>query len=104
MWTPEGLKVAFGNREAVPAPTAVAGRADRAARNMLENLPMFLALMLAVRVGGHSTPAVVLGANVFFWARVVYWPVYVAGVAYVRTLVWSASIVGLVMIGIAALG
>lgn len=104
LWTPSGLKLAFGNRDVLPEPAPQAGRADRAARNMLENLPLFLALMLAARVSGHSTPAVAAGASVFFWARVVYWPVYLAGIPYVRTLVWTTSIAGLAMIGAAVLG
>jgi uncharacterized MAPEG superfamily protein len=28
----------------------------------------------------------------------VYWPVYLAGIAYVRTLVWFVSIIGLILI------
>jgi uncharacterized MAPEG superfamily protein len=105
LWTPAGMKVAFGNREAVPEPTPLAGRADRAARNMLENLPLLVALLLAARWSGHSSStSVAMGASVFFWARLVYWPVYLGGLPYVRTLIWAASIVGLAMIGGAALG
>ncbi len=104
LWTPPGMKVAFGNREAVPAPTPLAGRADRAGRNMLENLPLLVALLLAAHVAGRSSsPDVTSGASVFFWARLVYWPLYVIGVPYLRTLVWGLSIFGLVLIGAAAL-
>jgi uncharacterized MAPEG superfamily protein len=38
-----------------------------------------------------------LGAEVFFWSRVLYLPVYYAGIAYLRTLVWLASVIGLAM-------
>jgi uncharacterized MAPEG superfamily protein len=104
LWTPPGMKVAFGNREAVPDPTPLAGRADRAARNMLENLPLLVALLLAAHVAGRSSsPDVTAGASLFFWARVVYWPLYVVGVPYLRTLSWGVSIFGLVLIGLAVL-
>ena len=35
-WTPPGLMDAFGNREGLPTPSGMAGRADRAARNMIQ--------------------------------------------------------------------
>jgi len=37
-WTVPGLNLAFGNREDLPDPTLLAGRAERAMRNMLENM------------------------------------------------------------------
>jgi uncharacterized MAPEG superfamily protein len=43
------------------------------------------------------------GAQLYFWARVVYVPVYAAGIPVARTIVWTASIVGLVMVLLAAL-
>jgi uncharacterized MAPEG superfamily protein len=104
LWTPAGATVAFSSRDQVPEPTAVAARADRAARNMLENLPLFLALMLAVRISGHTGSDATAGANVFFWARVVYWPLYLAGVPYLRSTAWAVSVAGLAKIALAALG
>jgi uncharacterized MAPEG superfamily protein len=92
------MKVAFGNRDDVPEPTPLVGRADRAARNMLENLVLFTAVLAAVRLAGVHDGRVDLGAKIFFWARVAYFPVYLAGIAYVRTAIWSVSVVGLAMI------
>ena len=94
-WTPVGLAIAFGNRDNLPAATPLAGRAERAARNMLEGMLLFAALMLAAQIAGVVGPRVALGAQVFFWARLVYFPVYLAGIAYVRTAVWTVSMVGL---------
>ena len=96
-WTPQGLLEAFGNREGLPTPLGMAGRADRAFRNMIQGMVMFLALVLAPSIAGKASQAA-LGATVCFWARLVYWPVYLAGVAYLRTLVWLVSIVGLILI------
>jgi len=96
-WTPPGAQVAFGNREGLPTPLGLGGRADRAAKNQMEAMVMFLALVLAAHVAGKASQAA-LGATVFFWARVVYWPVYLAGIVYLRTLVWFVSVAGLVMI------
>src|SRR5262245_678543 len=96
-WSPEGMMVAFGNREGVVEPVGFGGRVDRAARNQIEAMVMFLAVVLAAQLAGKA-PQAAMGATIFFWARVVYWPVYLAGIPFVRTLVWAVSIVGLVLI------
>ncbi len=97
-WTPHGFVVALGNRDDLPAPSPLAGRADRAARNMLENLVLFVALLFAARLGGVDGAKLAPAAGVFFWARVVYFPVYLAGIRVLRTVVWGVSLVGLAMI------
>jgi uncharacterized MAPEG superfamily protein len=100
-WAPGGLKRAMGNRDDLPAPLPISGRADRAAKNMLENLAMFTALVAAVHFAGKTGWLADLGATLFFWARLAYWPTYLAGIAYLRTVVWLASIGGLGMLAVA---
>ena len=97
VWEPGGVMVAFGNREGIAPPTAVAGRADRAAKNQIEAMIMFLAVVLAAHIAGKSAQAA-YGATIFFWARLVYWPVYLAGIVYLRTLIWFVSLFGLFLI------
>jgi len=97
VWEPGGAQVAFGNREGMPPALGLAGRADRAAKNQMEAMVLFLALVLAAQVAGKGTQAA-YGATIFFWARLVYWPVYLAGIPVLRTLVWLVSIVGLILI------
>jgi uncharacterized MAPEG superfamily protein len=96
MWTPAGAEIAFGNREGLPIPLGLAGRADRAAKNQLEAMVMFLALVLAAQIAGKASQ-VAFGATVFFWARLIYWPVYVAGIIYLRTLIWFVGMFGLIL-------
>ncbi len=100
-WTPPGAEIAFGNRENLPVALGPAGRSDRAAKNMMEGMIMFLAAVLAAQIAGKA-PQAALGATVFFWARLVYWPVYAAGIIYLRTAVWFVSIIGIGMIVIEA--
>jgi uncharacterized MAPEG superfamily protein len=102
-WTPEGKKLAFGNREAMPEPSPIAGRAQRAALNNLENLPLFIAAFAAARFSGAAPEALLPGAHLFVWARVVYVGVYLAGIPYLRTLVWLAGVIGIFWVGAAAL-
>jgi len=96
-WSPGGLMVAFSDREGVIAPLGLAGRADRAANNMIEAMAMFLAVVLAASIAGKA-PQAAFGATIFFWARVAYWPAYLAGIPVLRTLIWLVSIVGLILI------
>jgi uncharacterized MAPEG superfamily protein len=97
-WTAPGFTLAMSNRENMPAPSALAGRAERAARNTLDNFVLFAALVLAAHAAGATGARAELGADIFFWARLAYIPIYIAGIAYVRTAVWAISIIGLAMI------
>ena len=96
-WTLPGTILAFGNRENLPEATAFAGRAERTARNSLENFVLFAVAALAGQAAGVQSPEVATGAQLFFWARLVYIPIYYAGITYLRTAVWVVSIVGLAM-------
>jgi len=99
-----GLRFNFGNRDEQPRLSPIAGRADRAAKNLVENMPIFVAAMVAARFAGASPEEIAPGAHVFVWARVLYLGVYLAGVPYLRTLVFGVSIVGIFMIAGVALG
>ena len=39
-----------------------------------------------------------MGALVFFWARLIYAVIYLIGIPWLRTGVWTVSIVGLLLI------
>ncbi len=97
-WTPSGMLAALGNRETPQEPGAFAGRTQRAANNMLENMVLFTALALVAVVGGVADPRVELGARIFFWARLVYVPIYMIGIPVARTAVWAISVIGMGMI------
>jgi uncharacterized MAPEG superfamily protein len=94
-----GLAFNASARDAVVPPLAgVAGRVDRALRNLLETFPFFAAAALAVVVTQRTSANTALGAQIYFGARVVYVGLYAAGVPYARTLVWTASMVGIAMV------
>jgi uncharacterized MAPEG superfamily protein len=93
-----GLPKLAGNREGLAPCTGWAGRAQRAHHNMLENMVLFTALILVVAVSGKSNATTVLGAQLFFWARLAYAVVYLAGIPWLRTLVWLVSVIGLLLI------
>jgi len=93
-----GLPTLAGNRENMPAITGWAGRAERAHRNMIANLLLFAILVLVAQVTNKLDATTALGAQLFFWARLAYAVIYLAGIAWLRTAAWAVSVVGLVMI------
>ncbi len=97
-WTPSGARALAGNRDALPEASPMTGRAERAAINMLEAMIMFAPLVLTARAAAIPDAQTALGAQLFFFARLAYLPIYVLGVPYLRTLVWIVSLVGMGMI------
>lgn len=93
-----GLPALAGNREGLAPCTGWAGRATRAHHNMLESLVLFAALVLVAVAGGRTNSMTLLGAQLFFWARLVYAAVYLAGIPWLRTAVWLVSVIGLALI------
>ena len=93
-----GLVPLVGNREALPTLEGWTGRAQRAYRNMLESLIFFAALILVAQIAGKTSATTAFGAQLFFWARLAYAPVYVIGIPWLRTAIWGVSFVGLVQI------
>ncbi|WP_068073208.1 MAPEG family protein [Novosphingobium lentum] len=84
--------------ETMPPLNPVAGRLERARDNFLETLPIAIIALLGVVVAGKSSAGTALGGWIWLGARAVYLPLYWAGVPKVRTLVYLASVVGLVMV------
>lgn len=82
--------------------TGIAGRLERALRNFLETFPVFVAAVLLVHVLGRSGALSKWGAVLYFAARVVYVPLYVAGIPVIRSLVWNVAFVGIVLLLLAA--
>src|SRR3954468_2662184 len=94
-----GLAYNISSRDLPPAPvSAVTARLLRAFENFKETFVFFAVAVLAVAVTARQSPNSALGAQLYFWARLVYIPVYAAGIPVLRTLVWTASFVGLIMV------
>ena len=93
-----GLGYAISARDDWKNPTGVTGRIERSYFNLLETMPAFAALVLIVLYTGNANEMTALGAQIYFWGRVVYFPAYISGIPLVRTLVWAVSLVGLLMI------
>ena len=87
-----------GPRDAEPAPLGVmAGRAERASANFRETYPGFTVLVLALAVGGDAGGIGFAGTLIWFAARIVYIPLYLLGIPYIRSLVWLVAVGGLAL-------
>lgn len=84
----------------------LAGRAARALNNYRETYPAFVGLILALALvaptGAQGTG--LAGAWLWFGARILYVPLYLGGVPYVRSLVWLVSLLGLALMAAALFG
>lgn len=98
-----GGKWNAGPRDAeVPPPGKLAGRLMRAQANLFETLPLFIGAVLIASIEGKFGTLTFWGTHLYFFARVLYVPLYAFGISYIRSLVWLVSLAGLLMV-IAAL-
>ena len=95
-----GLPTLAGNREGIGEMPGAAGRAKRAHLNMIENRVLFAALVLIAAAAGKANAMTAMGAMIFFWARLAYAVIYVAGVPWIRTLSWAVSVVGMAIVAL----
>jgi uncharacterized MAPEG superfamily protein len=100
----QGLPYNLSPRDLPPPPVKViTGRLLRAFHNFRETFVYFAVAVLVVTVLGKSSPMSVMGAMLYFWARIVYVPVYALGIPVARTIVWTVSVIGIVMVLTAAM-
>ena len=99
-----GSKWNVGARDdPMPPLRGVAGRLQRALHNFLETFPLYaVAVLIADATNRHGWMAV-WGSQIYFYARVLYLPLYAAGIPVVRTVVWSAASLGIAMVLLALL-
>lgn len=89
-----------GPRDAMPPDgfTPLHGRTKRAQANMTESMVMFIPLIVIIVHLGITSPMTALGAALFFWARLVYAPLYYFGVPWLRTLAWLVALLGILLL------
>jgi uncharacterized MAPEG superfamily protein len=85
----------------IPVQGVVAGRAERALKNYLETFAALVALSLALAVLGKTGGLGATGAFVWLVARIVYIPLYLMGIPYIRSAVWTVSAIGLFLMFVA---
>ena len=84
-------------RDPTPRTVPVWGqRANRTHINAVESFAPFAALVLVAHVAGKADAMTAFWAQFFFWMRVAHAVVYLLGIPYLRTLVFTAGYVAVV--------
>jgi uncharacterized MAPEG superfamily protein len=97
-----GVAAYMGPRDTLPEPGVFRARALKASANSAESLPVFLTLaLLSLILEDANMPLAIMGAQMYLVARVAYLAVYLAGVPYIRSAVFTAAAAGLVIMGYA---
>jgi len=95
-----GLMAQAGSRDNLPEPSVLRKRLQRLTANLQENLVMFAIVVLVAHAAGISNDTTILGATVFFYARVAHAIVYAFGWPMIRPLIYFASLYGIVVIAL----
>ena len=94
-----GIEWNAGPRDTTPKePGPITRRLERAQANLWETLPLLIGAVLTAHVAGEDGLLTFWGTQAYFWARLVYIPIYAFGIPMVRSLVWLVSVAGLVAI------
>lgn len=94
-----GRKWNVGARdEELPPPNPVTGRLMRAQANFAETFPIAIVALLGVVIADRTSEMTALGGWIWLGARIVYLPLYWAGIPVVRTITYVISIIGLAMV------
>ena len=91
------LKYFLSSRDENTKISAHAQRANRALKNLLETFPIFIGITLLSLFKDVDNSTIGLLWLIF---RIIYVPVYVLGINYLRTGIWTASLVCLILMGL----
>jgi uncharacterized MAPEG superfamily protein len=84
--------------ETLPPPNEMTGRTMRAQANFQETFPIAIVALLGVVLADRTSNLTALGGWIWLGARLIYLPLYAAGVPVIRTIVYTISLVGLGMV------
>lgn len=99
----QGFAWGLGSRDAPQDKTAFQGRAVRTIANHIEGMLLFVPLALIVELLQLSSTLTVWGAGVYLAGRLAFAPIYLLGLAYLRSAAWAVSILGIMMLSVPVL-
>lgn len=99
-----GMPWAMGPRDGEwPQLGAVGSRLERSWRNFMETFPLFAAAVLIEAQITPDSELAPLGAQLYFWGRLAFLPLYALGIPVVRTLAWTVAFAGILIVLISCL-
>jgi uncharacterized MAPEG superfamily protein len=93
-----GLQYGLSPRDEQKPLTGIGARVQRAFANYMQTFPFFAAAVLMAHVAGRHSWLTVTGAQLYFWARLIYVPLYAAGIPVARTVAFVVAVIGIVLI------
>jgi uncharacterized MAPEG superfamily protein len=94
-----GTITALKGRDNIPyLQPGIGGRLHRAIANLREGLHIFTPLILLTAILGISNDHTVVGAQIYLIARLLHTPLYLLGVAGLRTGAFALGVLGLGLI------
>jgi uncharacterized MAPEG superfamily protein len=91
------LTYLLSSRDSSLKPSIYAQRANRASRNLLETLPIFIGIGILSLIREVDNSYVAL---LWLILRAIYIPIYILGINYIRTGIWAASLICLILMGL----
>ena len=91
-----GLLKPINYKDPAPRPVPLWGkRADRTYLNAVETFAPFAALVIVAQLTGKADPMTAFWATCYFWLRLTHAIVYLLGIPYIRTLVFTLGYVAI---------
>ena len=91
------LSYLFSSRDNIANTSIYIDRANRSLKNLFETLPIFIGLILLSIINDVDNS---LLAMIWLLARIIYVPVYIVGINYVRTGIWAIALICLIMMSV----
>jgi uncharacterized MAPEG superfamily protein len=61
---------------------------------------VFAIFIVAAHLAERNNDMTALGAAIFFWARLGFAAVYIAGIRWVRSILWFAGFIGMILVAV----
>ena len=96
-----GMAYGLSPRDEKKPLTGIGARVERAFANYMQTFPFFAVAVLIAHVAGRHGWLTVLGAQLYFWGRLAYVPLYAFGIPVARTVAFLVALAGIVMLLVA---
>ena len=96
-----GLRYGLSPRDEPKSLTGIGARIQRAFANYMQTFPFFAAAVLMAHVAGRHSWLTITGAQLYFWSRLIYVPLYAAGIPVARTVAFVLALIGIILILVA---
>ena len=98
-----GIGWGMGRRSNQPNLTDLDRRFERTIANSTEGMIAFVPIGLAAFLLGNDANMILLAAQVFVAARLLFAVLYLSNIPYIRTVVWLAGVASTLAIGVSTL-